>query len=67
MNSANQVRNIFAILRVYNNMTDPEAIWEDFKKDLIEDFIFHDVPINEAEYLAIDQINQHIIVLGGTP
>ena len=49
---ANQIRYIFAVLRVFNNIQNAELLFEEFKQSLIDDYLYQNVPELEAEYLA---------------
>ncbi len=49
---AHQIRHVFAVLRVYNDMMEPEVLWSEFKDSMTEDYKHHGLPDLEAEYLA---------------
>ena len=47
-------------------MMNPEGLWNDFKDSMTEDYKHQGIPDLEAEYLAREEINDNIIVLGGS-
>jgi hypothetical protein len=51
LNSPAQLRQLFAMICVWSEPTDPKRLFEIFKKDLIEDFIYN----NDSEENAINK------------